>query len=45
MNTRAFPPARDLPAMCACYVLTAFLAWMVTHPHDFFALVMRALGA
>jgi hypothetical protein len=41
----AFPPIRELPAMFCAYALTALLVWMLTHPHTFFALVMRALGA
>ena len=34
----AFPPLRDLPAMCACYALVALLAVMVLWPD----LVLRA---
>lgn len=35
----AFPPLRELPAMFACYALIAVLAWLVTHPREFVAIV------
>lgn len=31
--------------MSACYALTVFACWAITHPYAFRALVLRAIGA